>query len=80
MENLNVDYALAVEALYGVAEYGKAETYADLVRTWRDIRPLPSQEALRAAWRGVRGKIDVPDTENRLKRIEARLAALEARL
>lgn len=44
------DYAIAVERLLGVAEYGSAATYAELVRTWRDARPIPSEADLQAAW------------------------------
>lgn len=44
------DYALAVEYLMGVAEYGSAETYDLLVSTWRDERPVPSEHDLEGAW------------------------------
>lgn len=33
----------------GVAEYGSCDTYADLVRTWRDAREIPSEEQI-LAW------------------------------
>lgn len=45
-----MDYAIAVEQLMGVAEYGSAKTYADLVRTWRDDRPVPTEAELDTSW------------------------------
>lgn len=44
------DYALAVERVLGVVEYGSASTYEALVNSWRDVRPIPSQPVLDAAW------------------------------
>lgn len=45
-----MDIALAVEKIYGVAEYGTATTYTDLQRTWQDSRPIPTIEQLESAW------------------------------
>jgi hypothetical protein len=53
-----MDIALCVEKLMGVAEYGTATTYEDLVRTWRDERPPPTLEQLEAVWPAVRAEQD----------------------
>jgi hypothetical protein len=45
-----MDIALAVEQVLGIAEYGTAATYAELQRTWRDRRPIPTLSQLQAAW------------------------------
>jgi hypothetical protein len=46
-----IDYAIAVEHLMGSGvDYGVADTYADLVSTWRDDRPIPTHAELEAAW------------------------------
>jgi hypothetical protein len=41
--------ALGLEHGIGVVEYGLCDTYADLVRTWRDAREIPSEGQI-LAW------------------------------
>lgn len=41
--------AIGIEYGMGVAEYGLATDYATLAATWRDVRPLPSEEQI-LAW------------------------------
>lgn len=57
-----MDVGIAVEHLLGVAEYGSASDYAALVRTWRDPRPLPTLQALEAAWQEVLAARDAAAT------------------
>lgn len=54
-----MDIALAVEKLLGVADYGTATTYADLQRTWRDARPIPTMEQLESSWEIVGNNINI---------------------
>jgi hypothetical protein len=44
------DYGLVVEYLLGVAEYGSCGTYQQLVDTWQDPRPIPSEQEITDAW------------------------------
>lgn len=48
--NEPVDLALAVEAIYPAARFRRADSYAALLRTWEDSRPIPSLDALHDAW------------------------------
>jgi hypothetical protein len=43
---IDIDYAIAVQLLMGVAKYGSAKTYEILRQTWRDERPCPQQQPL----------------------------------
>ncbi|QPC83497.1 hypothetical protein G4Y79_03695 [Phototrophicus methaneseepsis] len=45
-----LDFALAVEGIYPNARFRRADTYAALVRTWEDTRPVPTLIALQASW------------------------------
>lgn len=45
-----MDIALAVEKIVPRAQYKNAKTYATLVDTWADDRPVPSYDALYGAW------------------------------
>lgn len=45
-----MDIALAVEQLLPAADYRRADSYAALVDTWKDERPVPTEAALEAAW------------------------------
>ena len=71
-----IDYALAVERLYGVAEYGKAHTYEELVRTWRDPRSIPSREELEAAYRDM-PEVTLPlSLSDRVSKLEQQVEVL----
>jgi len=45
-----MDIALAVEQIYKDAIFAKSDTYANLVKSWRDVRKVPSEEQLGIAW------------------------------
>lgn len=45
-----MDIALAVEQIYEDAIFAKSDTYANLVKSWRDVRKVPSEEQLGTAW------------------------------
>ena len=45
-----VDIALAVEGIYPAADYRRADSYAELQRTWRDARRIPTEQELKNAW------------------------------
>lgn len=47
---MEIDIALAVEEIIPAARYRRAGTYAELAATWLDVRPLPAESDLRAAW------------------------------
>jgi len=50
-----MDIALAVEQIYEAAIFAKSDTYANLVKSWRDIRKVPSEEQLGTAWLQILG-------------------------
>lgn len=45
-----MDIPRAVEQMYIGAKFRRADTYANLVRTWKDKRPVPTQAQLADAW------------------------------
>lgn len=45
-----IQWNLAIEHLMGLADYRDGSTYEALVRTWRDSRDLPTEQALQDAW------------------------------
>lgn len=45
-----MDYAIAVDRLLPGAKWLRAESYAELVTTWGDAQPVPSDAALIAAY------------------------------
>lgn len=47
-----MDIAACVEALVPGADYRSDSTYASLVATWNDARPVPTQEELDLVWEG----------------------------
>lgn len=59
----DIDIALCVERLMGVADYGSADTYKHLVQTWRDQRPVPTEAELIAIWPTIEVELDAEDAE-----------------
>lgn len=48
---------LAVEELMGIGvKYGICSSYKELVRTWKDERPIPTYEELEVAWQRYQDK------------------------
>ena len=45
-----MDIARAVEEIHENADYRRADTYQNLVETWRDKRPVPTEQELAVAW------------------------------
>jgi len=45
-----MDIAIAVEQIYPDAEFGKADTYQALTKSWCDVRPIPTEWELSLAW------------------------------
>lgn len=45
-----MDIARAVEQIYKDASYRKCHTYAELLATWKDARPIPTKVQLADAW------------------------------
>lgn len=48
--NDEIDYGIAIDRLRPGAKYLRYKTYADLVETWEDESPLPSDAELKAAY------------------------------
>jgi len=77
------DYALAVERLVPQAAFDTArktdidiDDYAALARTWKDLRPLPAQAVLDAAWAAHEAERELAE-QARVVRRNAYLSALE---
>lgn len=45
-----MDIPRAVEQIYEDADFRRADTYQNLVETWRDKRPVPTEQELATAW------------------------------
>jgi hypothetical protein len=45
-----MDLALIIDKLVPGADYRRADDIAALTETWVDARPIPSEEAINAAW------------------------------
>lgn len=45
-----MDLALVIDKLVPSADYRRADNLATLAETWVDARPIPSEEAINAAW------------------------------
>lgn len=45
-----MDIALAVEEIYPAADYRRADSYEELVQTWKDERKVPTLAQLEDAW------------------------------
>lgn len=45
-----MDIALAVERICEDAVYTRSATYAELEKTWKDARPIPTEWELSIAW------------------------------
>lgn len=46
-----IDYGIAVEKHFGgPADHRRAGSYAELVETWKDARPVPTDAQLQTAW------------------------------
>lgn len=45
-----MDIALALERIYPGADYRRADTYQNLLKTWKDKRQVPSEGQLAVAW------------------------------
>ncbi len=68
-----MDIALAVEEIYPGADYRRADSYEALVRTWKDERPVPTEEELQAAWEQVQTR-QAAEAEWQLQLEQARAA------
>jgi len=45
-----MDIAQAVEQIYSGADFRKADSYANLQKTWKDARRIPTEGELAEAW------------------------------
>ena len=45
-----MDIAQAVEQIYSGADFRKADSYANLQKTWKDARLIPTEGELAEAW------------------------------
>lgn len=48
-----IDLALALDRLVPNAQYHRFDTYANLAADWFDVRPIPTEIELQAAWDAI---------------------------
>lgn len=57
-----ISYSLAVARLLPDALYSQFDTYDNLVRTWYDLRPVPTEAELQQAWAEIEAEHETEAT------------------